>query len=82
MKTFEITLPGFDGATDETDHLVKWITSDQNEENTLKKIKSIHPNVMSIVEIPVDIKDGGIDYVLKNGVLITIECGVINEPSK
>lgn len=27
MKTFELTLKGFDGGTDATDHLVKWISA-------------------------------------------------------
>lgn len=31
-KTYEITLPGFDGSIDATDHLVIWIGSDTPEE--------------------------------------------------
>jgi len=27
MKLFEVTLPGFDGGTDETDHLVLWVAA-------------------------------------------------------
>ena len=32
MKTFEISLKGFDGNTDETDHLVKWINATDIQE--------------------------------------------------
>lgn len=28
MRTFDVTLKGFDGGTDSTDHLVKWIRAE------------------------------------------------------
>lgn len=31
MHTFEVTLKGFDGGTDETDHLVKWVQAENEE---------------------------------------------------
>jgi hypothetical protein len=31
MKTFEVTLKGFDGNTDATDHLVKWVQAENLE---------------------------------------------------
>jgi hypothetical protein len=34
MQTFDVTLNGFDGGTDETDHLVKWV--DAPDEQTLE----------------------------------------------
>lgn len=27
-QLFEVEFPGFDGGTDETDHLIKWVTAD------------------------------------------------------
>lgn len=34
MKIYEFTEPGFDGGTDETDHLVKWIAAERFEDAT------------------------------------------------
>ena len=31
MKIFEATLKGFDGSTDNTDHLVKWVSASSLE---------------------------------------------------
>lgn len=31
-KVFELTLVGFDGSTDETDHLVKWLVANNEED--------------------------------------------------
>jgi hypothetical protein len=27
-RSYQVTLPGYNGATDETDHLVKWVRAD------------------------------------------------------
>lgn len=37
MKIFEAVLKGFDGSTDTTDHLVKWVLA-SSEETALKAI--------------------------------------------
>ena len=31
MRTFDVTLKGFDGGTDKTDHLVKWIRASNRQ---------------------------------------------------
>ncbi len=32
MSVYELTLKGFDGSTDKTDHLIKWIRANNREE--------------------------------------------------
>lgn len=31
-RVFEVVLPGFDGGTDETDHLVRWVAADSEDQ--------------------------------------------------
>ena len=38
MRTYEVTLPGFDGRTDRTDYLVKWVKA-----NSVNDVIKIYP---------------------------------------
>lgn len=78
MKVFELILKGFNGETDETDDLIKWVSSDENEEETLNRFKTIYPDIEEINEIEHSPDVDGIDHILKNGLLITGECEIIN----
>jgi hypothetical protein len=66
MKTFDVTLEGFDPNTDETDHLVKWINAPSIE--TVRDFCSqMNWKYESITEMeyywPLTIDDG-VDYIL------------------
>lgn len=52
FKMYEITLPGFQGDSDETDHLVKWILAD-------------HVPVVTVEEIDLRVDCESEDYVLE-----------------
>lgn len=64
IKLYEITLPGFNGATDETDHLVKWVVA-RSPEEALKVAEHYHPQIMearvSLLSSVVN-SSAGIDY--------------------
>jgi len=52
MRTFDVTLKGFDGGTDETDHLVKWVAA-QNEETVQEWLDhhNLRPHVDTVTDM-------------------------------
>lgn len=63
MKTFEVTLKGFDGSTDQTDHLVKWVLASSKEkvEEAFKGIE-LHESVKELVDFNPPMED--IDFII------------------
>jgi len=60
MNTFEVILPGFDGSTDETDHLIKWILADSAE-----KVKLRYPDArIYLIYVSHEANNGAIDEIL------------------
>jgi len=51
MKMFEVVLIGFDGATDATDHLIKWVWAD-DEAMASAAASSEWGEVKAIQELP------------------------------
>jgi hypothetical protein len=67
MKIFEATLKGFDGSTDNTDHLVKWVSA-PSLESAEKAVKDAGYELSApIVEItdPIQLKNEDIDLFIK-----------------
>ena len=67
---FEVTLNGFDGGTDETDHLVKWISaSDLAMVESYLELTGLKSHVQGVIEIqkgtPLTFADG-IDVILED----------------
>ena len=52
-QVFEVVLPGFDGGTDETDHLVRWVAADSEDQ-----VRAKYPEAqVSPLEITTDIDE-------------------------
>jgi len=73
MITFEITLKGFDGTTDDTDHLVKWVNAPDQatldrwlDENSLTDYLSCETrNLIESGCVPKGAgRDDGVDFVI------------------
>ena len=60
MKVYEVVLKGFNGATDETDHLIKWVSS-----HDIESVKKMYPNHESVHETDLATDVSGIDFVIK-----------------
>jgi|TARA_R100000501_G_C2539329_1_gene58795 hypothetical protein len=63
MKVIEIVLRGFYGGTDETDHLIVWVSAEDME--AVAKVADHHTEKVqyfSLTDLPTG--DGGIDYFL------------------
>jgi len=63
MKVYEVTLEGFDGGTDETDHLILWITA-PNVKRVFAFLDGQGIKYETVFPIGVDLTSGGIDYIL------------------
>lgn len=66
MKTYELTQQGFNGATDATDHLIKWVSA-SSIESARDFSKTLIPPVVEVRHIEwLDnaTEADGIDYVL------------------
>lgn len=59
MRVYEVTLPGFDGSADETDHLIKWVVADK-----LGHVLEAYLDAEVIPLSEVSLNDPGIDEVL------------------
>jgi hypothetical protein len=59
MKVYELTLKGFDGSTDETDHLVLWISCQDH-----LSLVCNGSNILTCGEIPVD--PSAVDIVIED----------------
>ena len=65
MKTYQITLAGYDGGTDETDHLIRWINAD-SKELVDTHIKNNNLDVIDMHTIGPFTEEEGVDLTLKD----------------
>jgi len=63
MKTFQVTLRGFDGGSSDTDHLILWIAAD-TETQVLQHLNGNGIEYDSVEEIEIDPEDTAVDYSL------------------
>lgn len=69
MKTYEITLPGFDGSTDETDDLVIWVNA-PNPLIAYEFAKSLNADCEELIRDHDYSFEDGVDFILdENGVV-------------
>jgi len=59
MPVFEITEYGFDGGTDETDHLVHWVRA-PNKEEVKARCDEVGIKVLELQEIDLDTNSPGV----------------------
>ena len=61
MKTFQITLKGFDGSSSETDYLILWIAA-ETEHQVIQHLNINKIEYESIEQINIDPNDLAVDY--------------------
>ena len=64
MKNFEIVFNGFDGSTDETDHLIKWVRA-KNRNVVVQKYKNQFESITEIENFP-HIPEDAIDEIIED----------------
>lgn len=63
LSVFEIVLAGFDGSTDCTDHLIKWVVAERHHHVYLYATRE-GMEYLSILPIPVPTYAAGIDCIV------------------
>jgi hypothetical protein len=64
MKVYELVLRGFNGSTDLTDHLIKWVAS-PNKKSVINYAQSQSWDYTSIVLTELSHLDVGVDYIVE-----------------
>lgn len=77
MRTFDVTLNGFDGGTDKTDHLVKWVLAkDLKTVNDWIDQLGLRPFVRDVQ----DLGDHAKNYTFADGVDVMLD--TVGEPER
>ena len=55
-KIYQIVLDGYEGSTDATDHLIKWVRSDMTLDKIKTEINKVYSDVVAveIIDLPGD----------------------------
>lgn len=65
MPAFELVLNGFDGSSDQTDHLILWVwATDEHEVRSFIEVSGLASKIQLLSALPPDIDEGAKDFSL------------------